>query len=311
MKLNKKGGELLKIQIEEVSVVDAPANQRKFLFFKSDLKKAAADFSVQSDGTTEGTSITVNGKTLEDLKSFQFSYYKPDADEEMYFDPVSLSFTLTTANENGFKTSETYELAKQRGNIMDYAKLGAFVKTLTGRDVTEEQFKKMDETALNELDVLSQYEGQMPVDLKKAVGYFLKDMDADGGTQETQDDTNKTDQSDPPEIKAEVLESLKTMAETLNALIAGKKPDEPTDDSAVLAELTKITDGIAKLSKGKPEPKPKDADTDPESDTAKILKLVEGFDGRLGIVEKSSGVKKGIDDDAGGGEKDPYSSLNL
>ncbi len=315
MKLKKKGGELLRIEIEEVSVVDAPANQRKFLFFKSDLEKAEADFSVQSDGTLEGTTITVNGKTLEDVKSFYFSYYQPDTDEEMYFDPVSLMFTLVTADENGFTTSETFELAKRRGEIMDYAKLGAFIKALTGKDVTEEQFKKIDEPTLNELLVLSEYEGQMPVDLKKAVGHFLKDMDAEGATQEpkAKDDTNT---SDAPGLSDETMESLKAMAETLNTLITGKKPEDLTGDSAVLEKLTAIMDRIGKLEKGKPAPKDKD-DADAEvadEDDNKVLALLKTIDERLGVVEKSSGIEKSIDDSQAGGEetdKDPYSSIPL
>lgn len=299
----KKGGELLSINIEEVSVVDAPANQRKFLFFKSDLEKAKADFSVQSDGTLDGTAIIVNGKTLEDLKSFYFSYYKADAGEEMYFDPVSLQYTLITADENGFKTSETYELAKQRGMKMNYAEMGAFVKALTGKDVTEEQFKKLDKATLDELHVLSQYEGQMPQDLAKAVGHFLKDMEAEATPAEP---------TDPPAEKSGLddatKESLKAIADSITAMLSDKEEDL-TGDAGVLAKLQDVADRIGKLEKGKaPKPDPKKKDDDLESDSAKILKVLEGiltasedFQERLQVVEKTSGVKKGIDDIEGGG----------
>ena len=56
----KKGGELRDIKVKEVSMVDAPANRRKWLFFKSDLKKAEADFFVQQGMEKEAAEIYIS-----------------------------------------------------------------------------------------------------------------------------------------------------------------------------------------------------------------------------------------------------------
>ena len=117
MKLKKRGGQLKQIEIEEVSVVDAPANRKPFLFIKNKvgLRKAALDVRFESDGTPDGTTITVNGKKLEDVKSFYLNFYRPDEDEELYFDPVSCSWTVEAGKVDGFESSESYALESGGG----------------------------------------------------------------------------------------------------------------------------------------------------------------------------------------------------
>lgn len=305
----KKGGELRDINVKEVSIVDAPANRRKWLFFKSDLEKAKVNFSVECDGTLEGTKITINGKEMEDLKSFYFNYFKPEADEELYITPISCSYTVTGDAGDGFE-SLTYNLTKAEGELkMDYVKLGAFVKALTGKDVTQEQFKKMDESTLEELNVLSQYEGQMPTDLKKAVGHFLK-VDA-----EPPAETPPEKPEESEDIPAESLQELKELRDKLDVLIAGKKP-EPEDATAEILEKMKgIAARIATLEKGdKPATEPKDDQDGQTSEMKQILELLEGIENRLGVVEKSSGIEKGTSEGGGGGgdeEVDHYKSIDL
>jgi len=312
MKLKKEGGELLQIDIEEVSVVDAPANKRKFLFLKSDLEKAEVDVRLQSDGTLEGTKLTVNGKEIEDLKAFYFNYFKPDNDEELYIDPVSCSYTVASDAENGFETS--YHLSKAEGNTMDYAKLIAFIKALTAKDVTEAQLKKLDQEAIDSLNILSQYEGQMPADLSKAVGHFLKDLDAEPAAEE---------ETDPPANKYsdEEMAALKTALDAIAEIIGGKKEDgkEPTGAEAILEKLKAITARIGKLEKGedpKPGEKPEgtDADPDPDPGVAKILEALKGIEDRLQVVEKSAGVARQAEETGGAGADevvDHYKSVPL
>lgn len=314
----RKGGELRQIKVKEVSVVDAPANQRKFLFLKSDLEKADVSIVIESDGTIAGTKITVNGKEVEDLTNFYFSYYKPAEDEELYIDPVSCSYTVVSDAANGFQTSQSYELAKAEGKKMkDYVKLGAFVKALTGKDVTEDEFKKMDDATLEQLEVLSQYQGQMPTDLTKAVSHFFK-LDAEPA--DPPKDPPKDPPDDPPakpgELTPEAIASIQTRIDGLTALISGKKDDEPADVSKdVLAKLTAISDRIGKLEKGETSPTvPKEDPPKPDDANKKVLDLLTAIEGRLKIVEKSSGIEKGIDEGGSGGpepEVDLYKSIDL
>ncbi len=308
----RKGGELRQIKVKEMSVVDAGANRRKWLFFKGDLSKAKVSFSGESDGSLEGTKITVNEREIEDLKSFYFSFYNPSEDEELFIAPVSMSYTVEGESKPGFQTTQSYELAKAEGELkMDYVKLGAFVKALTGKDVTEEQFKKMDESTLEQLNVLSQYQGQMPTDLSKAVGHFLKVEEPP----ETPTETPAETPAGSGDLTPETLASLQSAFDRLSALVFGKKDDDPVEASKdLLAKLKGFADRIGKLEKGeKPDPeKPVD---ETETDSAKILKVVQNIDERLKVVEKSSGVEKGITDGGGGGREEPevdhYKSIDL
>ncbi len=314
-----KGGELRRITVKEVSVVDAPAIGRTWLFLKSDLKKGKVSFSVESDGTLAGTKIAVDGKEIEDLKSFYFNYFKPDRDEELYIDPISCSYTVTGDATDSFE-SLTYNLTKAEGKLkMDYAKLGAFVKALTSQDVTEEQFKKMDQGTLDELSILSQYEGQMPKDLAKAVGHFLKiDVETPADPPEKKPDDKKSDKpADSDDVPDK--EKLIALRDQLTVLIDGEKP-EPAGGSAEVLKLLKGIDArlvvVEKVEKPttepKDEPKPKPSDTD--SETKEILELLKGIDTRLVVVEKSSGIEKGTTEGGGGGgepEEDHYKSIDL
>jgi len=314
MKKKEKGGELLRINVKEVSVVDAPANQRKFLFFKGDLKKADANFSVECDGTLAGTKIIVNGKELEDLKSFYFSFYQPDADEELYIDPVSLMYTIISDADNGFETSQTYNLAKAEGKRMDLVKLGAFIKALTEKDLTEAQLKKIDKPTLDSLLILSQYEGQMPPDLAGAVGHFLKDVDSEPVVEPDK----KPDDKPTSDLSDETKKTLTTHLEAISALLTGEKVEEPSEAEAVLAKLKDISERIGKLEKGEgeePKPKPGEGSEEPDTDLAKVLLLLGSVGDRLKIVEKTAGVEKGIEDQRGGGGGtevvDHYTSVPL
>lgn len=314
MNKKEKGGELLRINVKEVSVVDAPANKRKFLFFKGDLKKADANFSVECDGTLEGTKIIVNGKELEDLKSFYFSFYQPDADEELYIDPVSLMYTIISDAENGFQTSQTYNLAKAEGKRMDLGKLAAFIKGLTEKDLTEAQLKKIDKPTLDSLLILSQYEGQMPDDLAGAVGHFLKDVDSVPVVKPDK----KPDDKPTSDLSDEKKKTLTTHLEAISALLTGEKVEDPSETDAVLTKLKDISERIGKLEKGEgeePKPKPGEESEEIDTDTAKILLLLGGMADRLKVVEKSAGVEQGIVDQEGGGGagqvKDNYTSVPL
>lgn len=315
--MNKeKGGELRDINVKEVSIVDAPANRRKWLFFKSDLKKADADIRIQSDGTLAGTKITVNGEEVEDLTSFYFSYYKPAEDEELYIDPVSCSYTVKSGAEEGFQISETYNLSKAERKLkMDYAKLGAFVKALTGKEITEDQLKKLDETALGQLNVLSQYAVQMPEELSKAVGHFLK-FDVEPSA-ETPPDKPADKPAESEDLPADKLAELTELRDKLDVLITGKKP-EPEDATAEILKMVKgIDERIATLEKGeKPATEPEDEPPAKDSGNKEILELLKAIETRLSVVEKSSGIEKGAPEGGRGGgggepEVDNYKSLDL
>ena len=114
---------LKNIRVEEVSLVDHPANLRPFMFVKSadgtpdptDIEKQfkALDLAVKSDGTTAGTTITLNGRDIADVRGFMLSLSPMGED-------VSIFAEYTVANKgktgDGFDGFTTYRLSKADGD---------------------------------------------------------------------------------------------------------------------------------------------------------------------------------------------------
>ena len=111
---------LKNIIVKEVSFVDKPANLRPFLFWKRD-EEAVADpvavekkfqklsVSFDSDGTVEGTKLTINGSDVTQLLSFGVNASKMGDEFGLY-----CSYTQTAKGEanGGFRPTYTYTLTK-------------------------------------------------------------------------------------------------------------------------------------------------------------------------------------------------------
>ena len=108
---------LADIKINEISMVDLPANKSPFLFFKQEgieqgqtqLTKAKTKIKIEieSNGLVGGTTIRVNGDEVKKLKSFDFSFYGNDPKLA-----VHASYSKETSSTDGFSRIETYYLSK-------------------------------------------------------------------------------------------------------------------------------------------------------------------------------------------------------
>ena len=109
---------LRNIRIEEVSLVDRPANRRPFMFVKADsgLPEPEAvekqfkqlKLEVDSDGTTAGTAVKLNGKDLADMKNLVLSM-SPVGDSMNIYAEYSCS---VEGEKAGFSEVRTYRLTK-------------------------------------------------------------------------------------------------------------------------------------------------------------------------------------------------------
>ena len=108
-------------EIEEVSLVDKAANKRKFFFVKRDegseefeLEKGDTSIAIKSDGTVEGTEVSVNGKAVSNLIDFTFGFYVDSMWPSDKPQPVAARYTIKAKGESsgGFKSTRTYTLAK-------------------------------------------------------------------------------------------------------------------------------------------------------------------------------------------------------
>ena len=129
---DKRRGRLSNIIVKEVSLVDEPANLRRFMFVKSldgeggseseNVEKAfkSLDLSLKTDGTSGGTSVTINGKRLKELKGLVVSM------AELGQDDVTVYAQYTIANKGespgGFESTRTYTLRKSLVDDIEHVK---------------------------------------------------------------------------------------------------------------------------------------------------------------------------------------------
>lgn len=108
---------LTNIAVEEVSIVDEPATRRQFMFWKAADAAASSAFEkkfkslrveFESDGTAEGSSLSINGKAIADMESFTLSAAPGGESVNLY-----CVYTQGAAESaDGFKPSHTYALYK-------------------------------------------------------------------------------------------------------------------------------------------------------------------------------------------------------
>jgi len=115
--LVKKRRLLSKIDVTEVSLVDRPANQTSFLFWKSgegeqsafekQFKSLKVEF--ETDGSGEGSSLAINGKTITALQGFTLSASPMGDNMGIY---CSYTQGAKNATVDGFVPTYTYSLSK-------------------------------------------------------------------------------------------------------------------------------------------------------------------------------------------------------
>lgn len=293
----KRARNLKDIKVNEVSLVDMPANKSPFLFFKRQgdqqiipmNKQKKIKINIESDGTVGGTSVSVNGSTLKKLKSFDFGFYGDDPKQAIH-----AAYSIITNKEGGFSRTESYRLTKG-DKTMNEQLLKALQKYLGTEDI---DFKKgIDEETIEKAISLitSEYQESFPQDLEEAVGVLAK---------RASESFNKSDTDDNDVEKAgakfsrDALSKLKAIisaVESLKAMLPNSK--EPTQKSAdtddEISELgkkvTQLSEAIAKLGK-------KDNSED-ESSISKLSETLENLSKRLEAIEKDGATRKSIEGD--------------
>ena len=114
-----KSRKLRNIRVAEVSLVDHPANLRPFMFIKSDSANSdptgiekqfkSLDLAVKSDGTAAGTTVTLNGRDIADLRGFMLSLSPIGEDMSIY---AEYSVANRGKTGDGFDGYATYRLSK-------------------------------------------------------------------------------------------------------------------------------------------------------------------------------------------------------
>lgn len=289
-----KRGKMKDIRVNEVSMVDKPANKLPFLFFKREgeqnvnlNKKTKIKIEIESDGTGKGTKITVNGDKLGEVRDFSFYFYGNDAQS-----PVSCSYSKVVEAEDGFKRTETYYLSKGE-IVMSKEMLKALQKYFDTEDIDFE--KKVDEEEIQKTIELitKEYKESFPEDLEKAVGILAKC--ASGGYQvKEKEELEKAGAKFSKDVIKKVqaviaaVEALKAMMPDLKGTTQKAGDGESEEMAALTKQLEELKKVIADSGLEK-----KDED---KSEITKLTEVVEKVAERVKTMEKGGAVKKSIDD---------------
>jgi len=236
--------------------------------------------TIDTNGTTDGTSITVNGEKLDNLRSFSFSLY-PEAEPK-----VSCSYTKAVETDDDFQRTETYYLMK--GNDTMDTELITLLKEYFGEDIKidvekkEELSDKTLDAVKGALKLVNKYKADFPDDLKKAVGTLAKYAGYGYGYPAKKEKVSKAEPD-------------------------SGQPNEPTsktsDPSEIQKSIEELTKSIEKLEQEKNQQAQKE-----------ISKTLEALSKRLEAVEKGTGIKKSVegqDDDNESKVSDPWPSIKI
>lgn len=265
------------IKIEEVSMVDLPANKLPFLFFKqkdgnqvASVSKKKLNIEIESDGTTKGTTVSIDGKSLGKLRDFNFSFWSTAKGGE----PVSCSYSKVVEDEGGFKRTETFYLTK--GKVMNKELLKALQEYLGTEDIDFE--KKVGEEEIQKaLELITkEYKESLPGDLAEAVGLIAKT--AANSFAAKDEDVNKAG----AKFSKDVLKKLKAVLASVEAL-KSILPDmtEKSDSGDNDTKVDELTKQIAELKEVIAK---KDANDD-------LTKTLENLKKQVEALEKD-GVQK-------------------
>lgn len=287
-----KSRNLKNIEINEISLVDLPANKLPFLFFKrkgdnSPLTKAKkkVKIEIESDGTVGGTKLSVNGSDLGKLRSFDFSFYGNDPKQTIH-----ASYSKETGDKDGFTRTETFYLSK--GDIMKKETLKALQAYLGTEDIDFE--KKANEEDIEKALTLiaTKYKESFPDDLENAVGIIAKCAASRCEVQGDKDDLEKAGAKFNKDTLKKLQAVLAAM-EALKSILPDAKDTQKSGSDSVTDELTKqiaqLSEAVAKLDTEK---------KDDETDVAKKLaETLEDISKRLKAIEDGGATKKSIEGD--------------
>jgi len=281
-----KGGQLIEIEPEEVSLVKHPANKRRFLFTKA----ADLEINIKTDQTFGGSTVTVNGEPIEDLDSFYFNLTNwDDKDiEDWGAQPVSGSWSTRVSSEDGIDKMETYSLQAMENNTMTKADVIKLIKSEFGVEIPEADFDALAEEKRLSLAEFALYVPAMNEPMKKGMTTAITAMvktETSGESEETPEGSE-----DPPAS-------------------SGTDDTKTTDER--LKELTEQVAALAAKLEVAPEPEP---EPEPDAD-AEIQKQIKAMSDKLDKIADAAGVKNSEDQDAtiqkGSVVEDLYKSIKI
>jgi len=231
-----KARKIKNLMIDEVSLVDSPANRRAFMFWKNadgansqaaDVTKAtrfkSLEVSFKSDGTAGGTSLTINGTNVADPRSFILSANRFDEDNVSLFAEYTVAARGVT--NGGFSSTRTYTLRKADDGFAE----------------TETDMKKR--AVADDMKSIRDYLPDLPPGLRTSVENILGAVESDGPgltkeivMPETKDDKQTPVTPAPIDVDAIVTAVATTLKESLTKDVADAVLLQIRADQAAVTE---------------------------------------------------------------------------
>ena len=266
------------MNIEEVSIVDKGANRKKWFLIKRE-DGQITELTIKTDGTANGTGLTVNGEEVDDLKSFWFMLWpSDDFDDGM----MSGSFTVNETDGAEFDRETTFNLKKG----MNTMELKDVLKKLNvdPASLSEELTKDL-ENLIQFVDMMPPENGASALNIIKA-SLVKEESSAEGDTpgETTTEGGTPAEETLSPEDMAEIRSAMSRLNNMLpESERVVMKVEEPSDLQLILAALEK---------RGKPEDSGDDA---PQT----VAEMLQAIVKRVEKVEKTTGVSEDEGEDAG------------
>ncbi len=267
---------LRNMYIIEVSLVDKGANGKKFLLIKRE--DEITELTIKTDATFDGTTLSVNGEEVKDLKSFWFMLWPPDDfDDGM----VQGSYTVNETDGAEFDRETTFNLKKG----MNTMKLEDVLKKLNVDPASLSAEKTTDlESLLKFIDMMPPEDGASALNIIKA---SLVKEEAPVAEDAATTEEPAEDRRDPEEvarIKAAISVLNDSLPESERSVL---KVEEPDKLDRILAALEKAN---------QPAGSGGEADDAPQTAQEILLALSK----RVEKVEKTTGVSEDDEEEGEG-----------
>jgi len=180
-KKGKKRKKLVDMHVNEVSLVDNPANLIPFMIVKANkdkpemLKADSLDINIKTNFTYAGTSLSVNGVEIGSITDAGFSMWKVEGSDSGKEDYISFSYGVMEDDENGANVIKRYEY---RNKVKELNMDKDLEKTLTSLfGEIPDGFDSLDLEEQKELTkslaTIEEYADDMPPALKEAIGELI------------------------------------------------------------------------------------------------------------------------------------------
>lgn len=235
------------IQPEEVSLVGSPANREKFLIVKG--VDGSTSISIESDGTTKGTVLKVNGKVIRNCAGL---YFATGFEQEK----AECSYSVNSKNKEGFTEFKSYYLEKSKETIMDKNILAELQK-FTGEEIDVEKMDLTDaiENIQKAMEMVNEFKEDLPDDLAKAVGVLAKhaavNCTEDVEVMKEEEKVEKKEDATDVDPEKQEIEKEEVQKEDAQAEAIEKMTDAVTKVGEAMEQLSKRLEVVEKSTGGR------------------------------------------------------------